>query len=258
MDHRPARRIRQVLTLRKHLRSRARRVAPVRLRVEDQIRDDERRDIVQHQRRDDLVGGEKRSEERRDERERGTADRSRGDHRGDRHPARVVADRDAGGRAGRGTDVELALTADVEELHAKRDGRAEPGEDQRRRGDERGVEGLAADEPRVEDPAKGGTRRVMGDQKDDGHHPERDDHRSDRDRHREPLRLREPPLDPHQEALPPAMSRPISSTVADAASSSPTIAPSYMTAMRSASARISSRSSEMRSTPTPSAAAARR
>ena len=47
-------------------------------------------------------------------------------------------ERDAGG-ADR-ADVELALAADVEELHPERDRGAEPGEEQRRRGDERLVE----------------------------------------------------------------------------------------------------------------------
>ena len=67
----------------------------------------------------------------------------------------------------------------------------------------------------------------------------------------------EPSLYAHQR-FPPAMRNPISSGVAAEASSSATIAPSYITATRSASARISSRSSLITSTATPSAAASRR
>ena len=56
----------------------------------------------------------------------------------------------------------------------------------------------------------------------------------------------------------PAISSPSSSTSRARASTSPTIAPSYMTTIRSESASTSSRSSLIRRTPTPSAAASRR
>src|SRR5919198_2319985 len=93
---------------------------------------------------------------------------------------------------------------------------------------------------------------------DGGSEGEGEDEGSDRDGEREPPRLVEAALDPHYGSSPPAINRPSSSTVADSASRSPATPPSYMTTMRSASARISSRSSLISSTPSPFAAASRR
>src|SRR5207248_3419161 len=141
--------------------------------------------------------------------------------------------------------VELALAADVEQLHPEGDGGTEPGEEERRGGDERLVQRCFAAKAGVEKPGERVAGRMMGREQHERHHPERDHDRAERHREREPPRLRQPTLEADH-AEPPAISRPISSTVASPASRSPTILPSYITATRSASARISSRSSEMR------------
>src|SRR5438094_4097389 len=100
---------------------------------------------------------------------------------------------------------------------------------------------------------------MPGRQQDDGRDEERNADRHDRDDECEPARLFETPFDPHQLVpSPPAIRRPSSSTVAVLASRSPTTEPSYMTTIRSASTKISSRSSLSSSTPTPPAAASRK
>src|SRR5262249_52761093 len=146
----------------------------------------------------------------------------------------------------------------VEQLHAERHRDAEPREDERRRRDERGVECGAAAERVHDEQTEGVQRRVVRDQQHHRHQDEREDDRPDRDRERQPARLRQAALDADHSRDPPAIRRPSSSTVASSAETSPTTAPSYSTAIRSASARISSRSSEIRRTPTPPDAAVRR
>ena len=78
----------------------------------------------------------------------------------------------------------------------------------------------------IEEPAVGVDRIVPGDAEDDRHHEEREGDRSDRDRDAEPARLREPALDLDHARSPPAIARPISSTVAVAGSNSPVSSPS--------------------------------
>ena len=73
---------------------------------------------------------------------------------------RAEPDRDAG-RAD-GADVELALGADVEELHPEGDRGCEPGEDQRRRQRERVRPRCAAEEGGVEEPPVRVERIVPG------------------------------------------------------------------------------------------------
>src|SRR5436190_18945952 len=100
---------------------------------------------------------------------------------------------------------------------------------------------------------------MMRRQEDERREQEGKRDRHDRDDDREPARLFEPALNTdHDDPWPPAMSRPSSSTVAVSASRSPTMAPSYITVLRSARARISSRSSLNSKTPTPRSAASRR
>src|SRR3954452_22299689 len=99
----------------------------------------------------------------------------------------------------------------------------------------------------------------MGGEENERREQKRDRDRDHGHRDRQPAWLVEPALDAdHDCSSPPAISNPSSSTVAVDASRSPTIAPSYMTAMRSASVRISSRSSLISRTPTPRSAASRR
>src|SRR5436309_3162759 len=96
-------------------------------------------------------------------------------------------------------------------------------------------------------------------EQDERREDEGDRNRQNRHGGDEPPGLPHAAFDPHQCSLPaPAIRRPSSSTVAVSASRSPTTLPSYITATRSASARISSRSSLMRRTPTPVEAASRR
>src|SRR5580765_2047539 len=100
---------------------------------------------------------------------------------------------------------------------------------------------------------------MAGQPQDDAGEQERSRNGGDRNDNRQPPRLIEAALDPHQSSSwPPAIRSPSSSTVADPASRSPAIPPSYITAIRSARARISSRSSLSSSTPTPVDAASRR
>src|SRR5262249_16401789 len=160
------------------------------------------------------------------EREGGAADRARDDHRRDRDPRRVVAERDPRGRAEDGPRIELALAADVEELHAERDGCAETGEDERRRRDERVVQRLLAPECGAEQRTEGVEGGMVREEKDDRDQHEGGEDRADGHGDRQPLRLHEAALDADHSRWPPAIRRPSSSTVATAASSSPTIAPS--------------------------------
>src|SRR5205823_13272121 len=96
-------------------------------------------------------------------------------------------------------------------------------------------------------------------EEDDGREHERGHDRADGNGDRQPTWLVETSLDAdHGSLSPPAISSPNSSTVADSAARSPTTAPSYITTTRSASARISSRSSLISSTPTPCSAAPRK
>src|SRR6476620_1772406 len=102
-------------------------------------------------------------------------------------------------------------------------------------------------------------RRMAGQPQDDAREQERNCDGGDRNDDGQPPRLIQAALDPHQSSSwPPAISSPSSSTVADPASRSPAMPPSYITATRSARARISSRSSLSSNTPTPVDAASRR
>src|SRR5207244_7101501 len=140
------------------------------------------------------------------------------------------------------------------------DGGAETGERERSRRDDRLRQLRLPAERRVDQPAERLQRVVSGGCEHERREPEGEDERPDRNGDVEPARLLEPPLDPDHCAVSrtPAIRRPISSTVAVFASTSPTISPSNITATRSASARISSRSSLISSTATPAAAASRR
>src|SRR5439155_9637801 len=133
------------------------------------------------------------------------------------------------------------------------------GERQGSRGDHRLGQRAVGEECRIEQPPEHVQRRVVGDEQDDGGGDERHDERDEWHDERQPARLLQPALGPHHvSSSPPAMSKPSSSTVVVSASRSPTTAPSNITAMRSASARISSRSSLISSTPIPREAASRR
>ena len=87
---------------------------------------------------------QERPQHARDQRERRAAGGAGDHHRRDRRRRRVSAEREPGRGAADRADVELALAADVEEVHPEGDRGAEPGEDQRRRRDERRVERVAA------------------------------------------------------------------------------------------------------------------
>ncbi len=159
VEHRPRRRVGQVLPLREDL-ARRRRVAPVREAVEDQVVEDQRGDVVEHQRGDDLVRVQERPQQAGDRRPRGPEGRAADDHRHDQHRRRLARQeqRDAG-RADR-AEVELALAADVEQAHAERDGGREAREGERRRRDERRREGAVGQVGRVEEPPERLDRRM--------------------------------------------------------------------------------------------------
>ena len=227
--------------------------------VEDEVVDDQRDDVVQHQRGDDLVGGEERAQDARNRREKRTACSPGEHHRGDHDRRRRTSDEEPERCAGDRAGVQLTFPADVEEPHAKGNCRRQAGEGQGRSRHDRLRQRPVGQERGVEQPPERVQRRVMRREEHDRGEQERDDDRHHRNRDRQPPGLLEPPLDAHHaRSSPPAISRPSSSIVADAASRSPTIAPSYMTTIRSARAWISSRSSLISSRARPRSAADRR
>ena len=227
-EGRPVGRLGHRLPLREGPRLQCRRVAPVRRAVEDEIREEEARDVVEHQRGDDLVRAGERLEHARDQ-----CPESARHTRCDAH--RHDVERGRGGvpvseleRDPRGADcaqVQLTLGADVEELHAKGRGRGEPREEDRCRRDEGRGQSPVPGERRIEDLAIRLDRIVPRRGEEHCHQRERHDQRADRNGDGQPPRLRQPTLQLHPR-VPPAMSRPISSIDADPAGSSPTISPS--------------------------------
>jgi hypothetical protein len=95
------------------------------------------------------------------------------------------------------TDEELALPADIEELHPEGRRCGEAREDDRRREHERRAEAAARQERRVEQLAVGLAGIVAGRRQHDCHGGECAGERSDRDGKHEPARLHQPPLDAH-------------------------------------------------------------
>ena len=128
---------------REHRRVEALRLPPVRLALEDQVREDVAGDVVQHQRGEDLARAEERAQDAGD-RAPSSAPPTQ--------PATTIAaitsgealprppmSSPAAGAEDR-ADVELALAADVVEPHPERGGGGQPGERERRRRDQRLVE----------------------------------------------------------------------------------------------------------------------
>jgi hypothetical protein len=113
--------------------------------------------------------------------------------------AQLQGDRGARDR----TDVELALSADVEELHPERGGGRQAREDDRRRENVGGSDGAARPEAGVEEPAVRRAWVVARPGEHDRHERERDDERAEGNGHVEPLRPLQPALDPH--SRPPAI-----------------------------------------------------
>ena len=254
--HRPRRGVGERLALREEL-TRRRVVAPVRLAVEDQVVEKQRGAVVEHQRGDDLVGVGEGSQQARDRGPRRPGRRADEDHRRQDHRRRLIGEVERDARGADRPEIELPLGADVEQPHAEGNGGREPRERERRRGDERVRERPVGQERRVEEPPEGRPGRVTGRQENHGDRREGDEQRAERDDDREPPALDETSLDANGGPghRTPAISSPSSSVVAVRASRSPTIDPSYMTTIRSASTCTSSRSSLIRSTATPSAAA---
>ena len=134
--------VRQRLPGREDGRVEALRLAPVRLALEDQVREHVAGDVVEQQRGEDLVRLEEGAQDAGDQRPHDAAGAAGDDHRRDheRRRAAAAAEVEAGGGAGDRAHVHLALGADVEELHPERRRRGEAGERERRRGDQRLVE----------------------------------------------------------------------------------------------------------------------
>lgn len=106
--------------------------ADVGLRVEDQVVGDVARDVVQHQRDDDLVGIEERLEGTDDPGPQSAGSGAGNDHERKRTESELLTggEADVGGRD-RSHD-ELTFTTDVEHAHSKRGRGGESGEQQRR------------------------------------------------------------------------------------------------------------------------------
>ena len=134
--HRPGRRVDEHLALREDERLR-RRVPPVREAVEDQVVEDERGDVVEHQRGDDLVGAQERPQQPGDRAPGGAEHGAADDHGDDQHRRRLAREQQAHAGGADRAEVQLALGADVEQAHPERDRGGEAGEGERRRGDER-------------------------------------------------------------------------------------------------------------------------
>jgi len=147
------------------------RVTPVRRGVEDQVRQQVRRDVVEHQRRDDLVRLEEGPQDPRDQPPQGAARAAGRDHPRDRDRGRPALPAEIERRCGGGdcADVELALGADVEQTHAKGSGCGEAGERERSRGDQCLAERTAVQKRSVEDQPVARERVVSrGEQNDSG------------------------------------------------------------------------------------------
>ena len=175
------------------------RLAPVRVAVEDQVRQDVSGDVVQHQRRDDLVRLEERLEEARDQRPERAADGTGDDHRPDRdrRGAARAAEVEPGRRREDRAHEQLSFAADVEETHPERRRGREAGERERGRRDQGLAERPSRDERGVADPPVVRERVVPGRLQHDRREEEREQDRADRHDDLQPARLSEPTLDPH-------------------------------------------------------------
>ena len=99
-ERRPVRRLGHGLALRERAGLERRRVAPVGRAVEDQVREEQARHVVEHQRRDDLVRPRERSKDARDQRPQRAEHGSRDAHRRRRRAASTSRrDRRAGVRS---------------------------------------------------------------------------------------------------------------------------------------------------------------
>ena len=126
-----------------------------------QILDPDQGDVVEHQRRDDLVDAELRPQDARDQAPQRPGQRSRDHHHRDdddrRRAGRQDRREDDGARAPRPQE-ELALGADVPQAHPEGERAGEAGQDERRRLDQRVAEDADVAERGVEDVQVGADR----------------------------------------------------------------------------------------------------
>ena len=187
------------LRRREHARVESLRLPPVRLGVEHEVREDVCGDVVEHQRRDDLVGLEERAQRAGDQRPGGAACAAGDDHREDherRRPA-GAAEIEPGGVGGDRAHEQLALGADVEQPHTERCRGREPGERERRGLCHGLAERAAVQERGVDDLPVARDRIVAGRVQDEARREEREDERARRDREDQPPGLAQPALNPH-------------------------------------------------------------
>src|ERR671914_1468178 len=284
------------------VRHRERRLAVVleRAAQAEQVEPDVDRGVVEHDRRDHLVGPDRRLQRPRDPGPDGAGQTGGRDRQHDvqeaGHPGELRTHPHRGDRS----DDVLPLAADVEQPGAERERHREAGQDQRRGDDqgllqvERGQVAVLAGGPR-EDPLEAGALpdrlvgrdRVLADQQH-GHAAEQEgEHRREHghddaapaDICRHPRRRGErnlldglaregpalsrlvgqvaPLVHSARSAPPPVMAKPSSSSDTSGGNS-PTISPSYIARMRSASARTSSNSSDTSRIPRPASRSAMR
>jgi hypothetical protein len=106
-------------------------------RAEDPELDPGQGDVVEHQRDDDLVDPEPRSEDARDQAPQRPAGERREDDQHDVDRSGQSREREPDERARDRSDGDLALAADVEQVGLEPDRDRQPGEDQRGGGDDR-------------------------------------------------------------------------------------------------------------------------
>src|SRR5438067_1103131 len=234
-------------------RGKGRQLAPVGMAVEDEVGDQQTPDIVEHERGDDLVGAEERPQRTRDGRPGGSGHQSSQDHRRDDEGSRLALQSDGNSRGTHRSQVQLPFSADVPGLHAEGGGSGEAGQQQRRCLDQGRAQRPFGEEAAVQQTLPRRQRIMPGRQQDDAGEDHGADQRSDWNRHHQPAGLTKATLNPNHAA--PAIIRPSSSTTAFWRSTTPMMRPPYNTAIRSASAKISSRSSLIRRMATPRAAA---
>ena len=120
------------LACREHRRARRGEVPPVRVAVVDQVVHKKAGHIVEHERGEDLVGTQVRSQQRRDLGPQHPGQGTTDDHGDDDQRPRPVAEHEPGRRSPHRSHVELALTADVPGPHPEGERGTQPGEEKRR------------------------------------------------------------------------------------------------------------------------------
>ncbi|CAB4624572.1 unannotated protein [freshwater metagenome] len=138
---------------------------PQRLGFEDQVGGNDRCDVIQHQRGDDLVRFEIGTEDARDGCPETAADGTGDNHRQNRHPGgKTFAERKRNAGGEDRSHVELTFTADVEESDLECHRRAQSGEEKRSCRHQRSTQGPLIEKTPFEYPLVGRQWILSGDE----------------------------------------------------------------------------------------------